>query len=43
MTVIVSADNAEAAIAQLRAAGETVMRIGEIRTREEGQAQTVVV
>ncbi|MBC7573530.1 MAG: phosphoribosylformylglycinamidine cyclo-ligase [Herminiimonas sp.] len=43
MTVIVSAENADAAIAQLRASGETVMRIGEIRTREEGQAQTVVL
>jgi phosphoribosylformylglycinamidine cyclo-ligase len=29
-------------MAQLQAAGETVYRIGEIRTREEGQAQTVV-
>ncbi len=43
MTVIVSAANADAAIAQLRAAGETVTRIGDIRTREEGQAQTVVM
>ena len=43
MTVIVSKENAEAAMAQLQAAGETVYRIGEIRTREEGQAQTVVV
>ena len=43
MTVIVSAANADAAIAQLRAVGETVTRIGDIRTREEGQAQTVVM
>lgn len=42
MTVIVSKENADAAIAQLQAAGETVYRIGEIRAREEGQAQTVV-
>jgi len=42
MTVIVAKENAEAAIAQLQAAGETVYRIGEIRAREEGQAQTVV-
>ena len=42
MTVIVSAENADAAMAQLQAAGETVYRIGEIRAREEGQAQTVV-
>ena len=43
MTVIVSKENADAAFAQLEAAGETVYRIGEIRAREEGQAQTVVV
>lgn len=42
MTVIVAKENADAAIAQLKAAGETVMRIGEIRAREEGQAQTIV-
>ena len=43
MTVIVSKENADAAVAQLEAAGETVYRIGEIRAREQGQAQTVVV
>ena len=43
MTVIVSKENADAAFAQLEAAGETVYRIGEIRAREEGQAQTVVL
>ena len=43
MTVIVAAEVAEAAIAQLRAAGETVYRIGEIQSRAEGQAQTIVV
>ena len=42
MTVIVAKENADAAMAQLAAAGETVYRIGEIRAREEGQAQTVV-
>lgn len=42
MTVIVSKENADAAMAQLQAAGETVYRIGEIRARAEGQAQTVV-
>jgi len=42
MTVIVARENADAAMAQLQAAGETVYRIGEIRAREEGQAQTVV-
>jgi len=43
MTVIVAKENADAAMAQLQAAGETVMRIGEIREREQGQAQTVVI
>lgn len=43
MTVIVSKENADAAIAHLQAAGETVTRIGEVRAREEGQAQTIVV
>ncbi|WP_293779118.1 phosphoribosylformylglycinamidine cyclo-ligase [uncultured Oxalicibacterium sp.] len=43
MTVIVSQENADAAIAQLTAAGETVMRIGEIRAREADQAQTIVI
>jgi phosphoribosylformylglycinamidine cyclo-ligase len=42
MTVIVAKENADAAMAQLQAAGESVYRIGEIRTRDEGQAQTVV-
>jgi len=42
MTVIVAKENADAAMAQLQAAGETVYRIGEIHAREEGQAQTVV-
>lgn len=43
MTVIVSKENAAAAEAQLKAAGETVMRIGEIRERQQGEAQTIVV
>jgi phosphoribosylformylglycinamidine cyclo-ligase len=30
-------------MAQLQAAGETVYRIGEIRARSEGEAQTIVV
>jgi phosphoribosylformylglycinamidine cyclo-ligase len=42
MTVIVSKENADAAMAQLQAAGETVYRIGEIRARAEGEAQTIV-
>src|SRR6195952_4793365 len=43
MTVIVAADQADAAMAQLQAAGETVTRIGEIRARAEGEAQTFVL
>ncbi|HEY6773966.1 MAG TPA: phosphoribosylformylglycinamidine cyclo-ligase [Oxalicibacterium sp.] len=42
MTVIVAKENADAAMADLQAAGETVMRIGEICTREDGQPQTIV-
>ena len=43
MTVIVAKENADAAMAQLQAAGETVYRIGEIRARAEGEHQTIVV
>jgi phosphoribosylformylglycinamidine cyclo-ligase len=43
MIVIVSKDNADAAMAQLQAAGETVSRIGEIRERQGDEAQTIVV
>jgi phosphoribosylformylglycinamidine cyclo-ligase len=43
MAVIVSAANADAAMAQLKAAGETVFRIGEIRERQGDEAQTVVL
>ncbi|HSY27772.1 MAG TPA: phosphoribosylformylglycinamidine cyclo-ligase, partial [Burkholderiaceae bacterium] len=43
MTVIVSKENADAAMAQLQAAGETVSRIGEIRERTEGEHQTIVL
>lgn len=43
MAVIVAKENAEAAIAQLHQAGETVFRIGEIRERREGEAQTIVL
>jgi phosphoribosylformylglycinamidine cyclo-ligase len=39
----VSKENADAAITQLKAAGETVTRIGEIRERADGEAQTIVV
>ena len=43
MVVIVAKENADAAIAQLRAAGETVTRIGEIRERQGKEAQTIVL
>lgn len=42
MTVVVAPENADAAMAQLHAAGETVTAIGKICERAEGQAQTVV-
>ena len=43
MVGIVAKEDAERAIRHLQAAGEAVWQIGEIREREEGQAQTVVV
>jgi phosphoribosylformylglycinamidine cyclo-ligase len=43
MSVIVSKEDADAAIAQLKAAGETVTRIGEIRERQGDEAQTIVI
>ncbi|HEY8607472.1 MAG TPA: phosphoribosylformylglycinamidine cyclo-ligase [Noviherbaspirillum sp.] len=43
MVVIVAKEHADAAVAQLQAAGETVSRIGEIRERQAGEAQTIVL
>jgi phosphoribosylformylglycinamidine cyclo-ligase len=43
MIVIVSKENADAAQAQLQAAGETVSRIGVIRAQLDGEHPTVVV
>ncbi|MFZ4528268.1 MAG: phosphoribosylformylglycinamidine cyclo-ligase [Undibacterium curvum] len=43
MVVIVSQENAQAAMEQLSAAGETVFRIGEIRAREGNEHPTIVV
>jgi phosphoribosylformylglycinamidine cyclo-ligase len=43
MAVIVAKENADTAIAQLTAAGESVSRIGEIRERSQGEAQTIVL
>ncbi|MDY7540441.1 phosphoribosylformylglycinamidine cyclo-ligase [Undibacterium sp. 5I1] len=43
MVVIVSQENADTAMAQLLAAGETVSRIGTIRAREGDEHQTIVV
>ncbi|MBC3936020.1 phosphoribosylformylglycinamidine cyclo-ligase [Undibacterium rugosum] len=43
MVVIVSQENAQAALAHLSAAGETVFRIGEIRARDGNEHPTVVV
>ncbi|WP_353192258.1 phosphoribosylformylglycinamidine cyclo-ligase [Pandoraea pnomenusa] len=42
MAVIVSAADADAAMQQLKDAGETVYRLGTIRERKEGEAQTIV-
>jgi phosphoribosylformylglycinamidine cyclo-ligase len=42
MTVIVAQADADAAMVQLKASGETVYHIGEIRTRTEGEPQTIV-
>lgn len=43
MAVIVAAADADAAIADLTAAGEQVWKIGTVRASREGEAQTVVV
>jgi len=43
MAVVVDARDADAALAQLRAAGESVHRIGAIRERKAGEAQALVV
>ncbi|WP_414444003.1 phosphoribosylformylglycinamidine cyclo-ligase [Burkholderia sp. 22PA0099] len=43
MAVIVSAADADAAVADLSAAGEQVWKIGKVRATREGEAQTVVV
>ncbi len=42
MTVIVSPEDADEAMAQLQAAGETVYKIGTIRERNGNEAQTLV-
>ncbi|MFJ2993230.1 phosphoribosylformylglycinamidine cyclo-ligase [Pandoraea sp. NPDC087047] len=42
MAVIVSADKADEAVKHLEASGETVYRLGTIRERKEGEAQTIV-
>jgi phosphoribosylformylglycinamidine cyclo-ligase len=42
MVVIVAKENADAALAHLQAAGETVYRLGTIEQRADGQPQTVV-
>ncbi|MCR1766462.1 Phosphoribosylformylglycinamidine cyclo-ligase [Burkholderia glumae] len=43
MAVIVAAADADAAVAELSAAGEQVWKIGKVRATREGEAQTVVV
>jgi phosphoribosylformylglycinamidine cyclo-ligase len=43
MVVVVAADQADAAIAQLTKAGEDVHRIGRIRERAGEEHQTIVL
>ena len=43
MVIVVAADLADRAVAQLREAGEQAWRIGAIRARQDGEAQTLVV
>ena len=43
MVVVVAAEDAEAAMRFLSERGETVYRLGEIRAREQGQEQTLIV
>jgi phosphoribosylformylglycinamidine cyclo-ligase len=43
LVIVVAAADAEAAMAELKAQGEVVYRIGKIRTRAGEEAQTVVV
>ncbi len=43
MAVIVARENADKAMVQLQAAGETVWRLGEIRERQGDEAQTQVL
>ena len=42
MAAVVSEEDAEPAIQQLRAAGERVYRIGRVRARRAGEAQTLI-
>jgi phosphoribosylformylglycinamidine cyclo-ligase len=43
LVIVVAAADAEAAMAELKAQGEVVYRIGKIRARQGDEAQTVVV
>jgi phosphoribosylformylglycinamidine cyclo-ligase len=43
MVIVVAAADAEAAMAELKAQGEAVYRIGKIRARQGDEAQTLVV
>jgi phosphoribosylformylglycinamidine cyclo-ligase len=43
MAIVVAAEDAERAASMLRAAGETVYRIGEVVERPDGAAATIVV
>jgi phosphoribosylformylglycinamidine cyclo-ligase len=43
MVVVVAAADADAAMRFLAGQGETVYRLGEIKAREAGQEQTLIV
>jgi phosphoribosylformylglycinamidine cyclo-ligase len=43
LVVVVAAADAEVAVAELKAQGEAVYRIGKIRARQGDEAQTIVV
>jgi phosphoribosylformylglycinamidine cyclo-ligase len=43
LVIVVAAADAETAMAELQAQGETVYRLGRIRARQGDEAQTVVI
>jgi phosphoribosylformylglycinamidine cyclo-ligase len=43
MVVVVAADQAEAVAAHLTAQGERVFQIGQVRARQSGEDQTLII